>query len=252
MSSLTADAMPLSRRTRLRQETVAEIKALARKQLDEQGAGALSLRAIARQMGMASSALYRYFASQDDLISALCVAAYESLADALTTAGESEPPADHARRWWAICHAWRQWSLANPPGFALIFGTPAPGFHAATQATGPAAARAISVPFQAYAAAVQSGAADPDCTQVPATLEIGELLRDLLDRAAPDYAPRLAGIALNAWASTLGYLTAEIFGSLPHLVTDTDEMFRAHVRTVMVGMGFASVSFETADVQQQG
>jgi Tetracyclin repressor-like, C-terminal domain len=50
--------------------------------------------------------------------------------------------------------------------------------------------------------------------------------------------PRLAGIALNAWASVLGFLTLEIFGSLTRLIADTDELYRAHVHTVMLGMGF--------------
>src|SRR6266571_5162219 len=104
MSSLSAEPKPLSRRQRQRQATVAEIKTLARRQLAEQGPGALSLRAIARQMGTAPSAL--------------------------------EHPAD----------------------FALLFGTPLPGYQAPADVTGPAAGRAIAVPLGVYAAAVHAGA----------------------------------------------------------------------------------------------
>ena len=64
------------------------------------------------------------------------------------------------------------------------------------------------------------------------------LLQDLLGEGGADLPPRLAGIALSAWASVLGYLTLEIFGSLTRLITDTDELYRAHVHTVMLGMGF--------------
>jgi AcrR family transcriptional regulator len=246
---------PLSRRQRQRQATVAEIKTLARRQLATQGPGALSLRAIARQMGTASSALYRYFASHDELISALCVDAYDALADALTAARDTQPPDDHAGQWWAICHAFRRWALDHPADFALIFGTPQPGYQAPEQATGPAAGRATQIPLHLYAAAVQAGAANPDRTQLPASLnlQVGELLHSLLGQAvdqaagnptgdagdpAAGYPPRLAAIALNAYASLLGYLVAELFGSLTRLITDTDPLFDAHVRTVMLGMGF--------------
>ncbi len=106
------------------------------------------------------------------------------------------------------------------------------------------------MPLEVFAAAVEAGAANPDRTQLPQALEVGELLQDLLgDRAdgAPDYPPRLAGIALNAWASVLGYLVAEIFGSLRRLIADTDRLFCAHVRTVMLGMGFDPARIQTVD-----
>ncbi len=221
---------PLSRRDRNRRATVAEIKALARQQLADQGPGALSLRAIARQMGTASSALYRYFASYDELISALFVDAYTALADQASAARDTQPPDDPARQWWAICNAFRRWALDNPADFALIFGSPVPDYQAPEPVTGPAA-----------------GHADPDRTQVPQDFEVSEFLRNLLADAAPDYPPRLAGIALGAYASVLGYLVAEVFGSLARLVADSDQLYRAHLRTVMLGMGFQPALIEAAD-----
>ena len=134
--------------------------------------------------------------------------------------------------------AFRRWALDNPADFALIFGTPQPGYQAPEPVTGPAAGRATAVPLNVYAAAVAAGAADPDRTQVPRDLEVTEFLRSLLADAAPDYPPRLAGIALSAYASVLGYLVAEVFGSLSRLVGDSDQLYRAHLRTVMLGMGF--------------
>lgn len=234
----STDAPPLSRRAALRQATVAEIKTLARQQLAEQGPGGLSLRAIARQMRTASSALYRYFASADDLVTTLCVDAYTSLADDLTAAQRTQP-ADHpTAQWWAIGHAYRHWALAHRADFTLIFGTPVPGYQAPADVTGPVAARATGVPLRSYADAVAAGAADPERSQVPPSLHAGPLLTTLLDTATPDYPPRLAGITLNAYASLLGFLNAEIFGSLTRLVDDTQALYRAHVHTVMLGMGF--------------
>jgi len=240
------DAKPLSRRDRQRRETVAEIKALARQQLAEAGPGALSLRAIAREMGMASSALYRYFASYDQLIGALCVDAYDSVADALTEARDTQPADDPARQWWAIGHAYRRWALDHPADFALIFGTPIPGFEAPPELTSPAAGRFAGVPAIVYAAAVEAGVADPDRTQVPATIESGEQLPDLLGDPSASYPARYVGILLNAWASLRGYLMGEVFGSLRQLIADTDQLYRTHLRTVMHGMGFDPHRIDTA------
>jgi AcrR family transcriptional regulator len=240
MSTSAAGSPPATRRTRQREATLAEIKSLARQQLAEQGTGAVNLRAIARQMGTASSALYRYFPSHDDLISALCADAYEAGAKAMAAARDQVPPADHAGRWQAVCDAFRQWALANRAGFALIAGTPIPGYRAPWEATGPAAARHSGVPGGVYIAAVQAGAADPGRTQMPSDLAVGPLLRDLLSRAGHASSAQVAAIFSNAWASVRGFLAMEIFGSLPQNFPDTDTLYQAHIRTIMTGMGFAA------------
>jgi len=229
-----------TRRARQRAATTGEIKALARRQLADHGPGGLSLRAIAREMGTAPSALYRYFPSQSDLVTELCVEAYGSLADSLAAARDAQLPGDHARQWLAVCHAYRHWSLEHPADFALIFGTPLPGYHAPPEATAAAAGRAIGVAAGVYAAAVAAGAADPGRAQVPASLKPGALWGALADHGAPAE-PALAAIVLSAWASLLGYLVTEIFGSLTALISDTGTLYQAHVRTVALGMGFQPV-----------
>ncbi|HEX9355960.1 MAG TPA: TetR/AcrR family transcriptional regulator [Streptosporangiaceae bacterium] len=238
MPAAAATSAPATRRARQRQATVAEIKALARRQLAEHGTGAVNLRAIAREMGTAPSALYRYFASHDELISALCADAYDSVADAVAAARDAVPGGEHARRWRAVCDAYRRWSLDHPADFALIFGTPVPGYRAPGLPTGPAASRFLAVPLDVFAAAVAVGAADPARTQIPPDLPAGVLLQDLLGRGRLSGASHLAAIAITAWASVLGFLTAEIFGSLHQLVTDPVRLWDAHLRTVMLGMGF--------------
>jgi AcrR family transcriptional regulator len=226
-----------TRRARQRASTIEEIKSLARRQLIEQGPGGLSLRAIAREMGTAPSALYRYFRSSSDLISALCVDAWDSVADALAAARDTNPPTEHARRWLAMCHAYREWSLRNPSDFALIFGTPVPGYQPHSEVIA-AASRATTLPLEVFAAAVEAGAAEPGRTQVPPALEVGDLWHTLIGGRASSGDARLAGIVLSAWACLLGYLVAEIFGSLRQLIKDTDELYGAHARTLMRGMGF--------------
>ncbi len=248
-TSPSAGSPAPTRRARQRAATIGEIKALARRQLAEQGPGGLSLRAIAREMGTASSALYRYFPSQGDLVTVLCVEAYDSLAGAVTAARDARPAGDHAGRWVAVCHAFRRWSLDHRAEFALIFGTPLPGYHAPQEVTAAAAGRSFGVAAGVYAAAAQAGAADTSRAQIPPGLHTRQLWDALAgDAAARD--PGQAGIVLSAWASLLGYLVAEIFGSLARLISDTGALYQGHVRAVMLGMGYrpALVAQAASDV----
>src|SRR5579864_5583018 len=113
----------IRRRDRLRNATVAEIKDLAWAQIAEAGAAALSLRAVARDMGMTSSALYRYFPSRDHLLSALARDGFASLADALEAAEETQGrrKTGLADRFLVVVRAYRAWSLAHPAEYMLMF-----------------------------------------------------------------------------------------------------------------------------------
>jgi len=248
MTTSAAGPAPATRRARQREATLTEIKSLAREQLAEEGTGAVNLRAIARHMGTASSALYRYFPSHEDLISALCADAYDAGAAAMAAARDGVPAADHAGRFQAVCYAVRQWALGNRADFALIAGTPIPGYRAPWDATGPAAARYSSIPAMLYIAAVQAGAADPGRSQMPPDLKAGPLLEDLVNRvglAVPS--GQIVAIMGGAWASIRGFLGMEIFGSLQQTVDDTDALYRGHIRTVMAGMGYTAVCSDGAD-----
>src|SRR5258706_12647791 len=101
-------------RARVRAGLVDEIKSIARRQLAEHGAAALSLRAVAREVGMVSSAVYRYFPSRDSLLTALIVAAYDGLGATVERTVAKVPPADFVGRWTAICDRVRRWAIANP------------------------------------------------------------------------------------------------------------------------------------------
>src|SRR5882672_7397134 len=125
----TTAAAPTAR-ARARAELTEEIKAVARRQLAEQSSAALSLRAVARDVGMVSSAVYRYFPSRDDLLTALIIDAYGSLGAGVTAAEGSVPRADLLGRWLAAAKAFRAWAGEFPHEFALIFGSPVPGYRA--------------------------------------------------------------------------------------------------------------------------
>jgi AcrR family transcriptional regulator len=125
-------------RERARAELTREIKEEARRQLATSGADGLSLRAVARALGMVSSALYRYFPSRDDLLTALIIDAYDAIGSAVEEA-IATVPADPVRdRWLAFCRAVRSWALAHPHEYALIYGSPVPGYRAPEATIGPA------------------------------------------------------------------------------------------------------------------
>jgi len=121
-----------------REETLRRIKVLALGQLAEGGAGELSLRAIARELNLVSSAIYRYFGSREELITALIIDAYNDLADVLDAAARPDRRTP-LRRWREICTALRTWARQEPHRYWLIFGTAIPGYHAPQTTVAPAA-----------------------------------------------------------------------------------------------------------------
>ena len=126
-----------SPRRRYREQVRDEIKAHAWTQVAATGAAALSLNAIARQMGMSGPALYRYFRNRDELITELVLDAYRDLSATCRAAvTPGDPP---AARLAAMATAMRAWALAAPHRYLLIYGTPVPGYHAPPEATALAA-----------------------------------------------------------------------------------------------------------------
>ena len=120
-------------RARYREQVRGEVQAHAWDQIAEAGASALSLKAIAKLMGMTAPALYRYFAGRDELLTGLILSAYEELAVVIEGAdAPDEPSADRLRR---LAEALRRWALANPHRYLLLYGTPVPGYSAPPEAT---------------------------------------------------------------------------------------------------------------------
>jgi len=203
-----------------------EIKAVARQHLAAEGAN-LSLRAVARDMGMVSSALYRYFASRDDLLTALIMDAYNALGAAVEAAdGAIGDRAELRRRWLAATTAVRDWALANPAEYALIYGSPVPGY-AAPQDTIPAAARSYAVLGHILADAFASGALPPEGAAVPEAIR-ADLARAKEGIAAgvPDEV-MLAGI--TAWIQLFGVVSFELFGQFNNVVDARAEFFDAEM-----------------------
>jgi AcrR family transcriptional regulator len=209
---------------------VAEILEQGRRQLASEGAAALSLRAIARELGMASSAVYRYVASRDDLLTLLIVDAYNSIGGAVerAVAGARDP---HAR-WQAFCSSLRSWSLAHPHEYALIYGSPVPGY-VGNDSTTAAAVRATTVLASILRESGDGRAARADGPP-PAILdaEIAILLASPVF-AAPDGSPAAIPASqlvrgLMAWTQLFGFISFELGGQFANSVTHPDVLF-AHI-----------------------
>ena len=144
---MSAEGVEGSVRDRRRAETVAEIKGAALRQLAEDGTGALSLRGVARSVGMSVQSLYHYFDSRDALLTALVSDAHHRLADAVEEAAKATRGQPPLRRRLAATGAYRDWALTHRSAFLLLYGTPVPGYAPPPDSdTGPAALRLAS-PF---------------------------------------------------------------------------------------------------------
>jgi AcrR family transcriptional regulator len=194
-------------RARVRAEMTEEIKKAARRHLATDGAN-LSLRAVARDLEMASSAVYRYFASRDDLLTALIIDAYNEVGDAAAAA--AEPHAAPRDRWLAACHAVREWALANPHQWALIYGSPVPGYQAPQDTIGPAT-RVLLLLGATLGDAYQKGLL-PD--RPPISAGFAQELAPLAESFQPGMPPRVVADTLAGFFQLCGAVSAELFGQL--------------------------------------
>ena len=163
-------------RARVRAALTREIVDAARRHLATDGAAGLSLRAVARELGMASSAVYRYFPSRDELLTTLIVEAYDALGAAAEEAADNAPRDDLRARLHAACDAVRGWALAHPHEYALVYGSPVPGY-AAPQATIGPAARVGAVLSRIVADGVATDVVDPGTGGADAALSPGQRRR---------------------------------------------------------------------------
>jgi len=213
-----------SARERVRAELIREITEIARRQLATEGAAGLSLRAVAREMGMVSSAIYRYFPSRDDLLTTLIIDGYNAVGAAVEKAEAACPRDDYHGRWLAGCQAVRDWALAHPHEYALVYGSPVPGYRAPDQTIGPAS-RAAAVLGKIVSDAHRDGAMTGPVACPPVPESFGHdaaRLRDSVLAGVPD---DVAARTLAAWAGLFGLVSFELFGQWENVVTDRDSFF---------------------------
>ncbi len=209
-------------RARVRAEMTDEIKAVARRHLATDGAN-LSLRAVARDLGMASSAVYRYFASRDELLTAMIIDAYGTLG---RTAEASVSTGGLADRFLSVCHAVRDWALTHPHEWALIYGSPVPGYQAPRDTVEPAI-RVILLIGRIVGDA--SAAGEIEAGEAIGG-RLGEDLAHVAQQVAPGTPPQLVARGLAAWIHLCGAVSAELFGQLNNTIEARREFFELQMR----------------------
>jgi AcrR family transcriptional regulator len=224
MARVTSPGAPRTARDIARAELTRAILDSARRQLADVGPAALSVRAVARDLGMVSSAVYRYFPSRDAMLTALLVQAYDELGEAVERADAAvRDRADLRSRWRRVCHALRDWALAEPHQYALLYGSPVPGYAAPDDTV----ASAARVPMVLLALAAEAHERGLTLTTAPLPVPRKEHralrgLRDLADLTIDD--ERLVR-SLMAWENLFGHLSLELFGHMYRGVLDYDAHF---------------------------
>jgi AcrR family transcriptional regulator len=230
--------MPGTPRDRARVQTMRDIKRIGREHLSRHGAAALSLRAVARDLGVVSSAVYRYVRSRDELLTLLVVDGYDELGDAVDGAVAAVPADHHRERFLALGRAVRAWALAEPASYSLLYGAPVPGYDAPEERTTGPGTRVAAALIRIAADALAAGRLEvPDDVTVttPALLTGFEGVRDQFDVDLPD--PVVARGVL-VWAGLFGCVSFEVFGQYgPDRLGDPEALFEHHLAVLADALG---------------
>jgi AcrR family transcriptional regulator len=235
----TSGAEPRTPRQRARAQTITDIIRLGREHLAIHGAAALSLRAVARELGVVSSAVYRYVENRDELLTLLLIDAYGELGDEVDAAVGRLQVADFPGRFRALGVAVRGWALREPARYALLFGSPVPGYQAPAERTTGPGTRVIYSLMGIFDAAYRAGALQAETVPgvvVPSQLAVDlSAIRAELGLAVPD--ELLARLAL-VWTSLFGAISFEVFGQYgAGTFAARDELFEHHVGVLAVIAG---------------
>lgn len=226
-------------RARVRAELTAEIKDEARRQLAADGASGLSLRAVTRALGMASSAIYRYYPSRDELLTALIVDAYDSIGAVAEVADAECRRDDFGGRWLSAGLAIRKWALSNPHEYTLVYGSPVPGYRAPEDTIGPAS-RVTLVLARLVDEATRAGAL-VDVPGVPGLPALGPEVtaetRRLAEVAFPVTSDEVIVRAVAAWTQLFGLISFELFGHLHGVVERVPPLFERVILEMGAFMG---------------
>ncbi|OBF62826.1 TetR family transcriptional regulator [Mycobacterium sp. 852002-50816_SCH5313054-b] len=221
----------VGKRQESREHIEARIVELGRRQLVDRGAAGLSVRAIARDLGMVSSAVYRYVSSRDELLTLLLIDAYSDLADAVDRARETVGDL------WsddviAIARAARRWAVAHPAQWALLYGSPVPGYHAPAERTVPAGTRVVGAIFDAVASGIATGdiRLTNDLAPQPMSSDF-ERIRHEFGFPGDD---QVIAKCFLLWAGVLGAISLEVFGQYgADTLTDPSAVFDTQLRLLV-------------------
>ena len=224
-------------RERARAQTIADIVRIGREHLALHGAAGLSLRAVARDLGVVSSAVYRYVESRDELLTLLLIDGYNELGDEVDAAVAAVPENDFAGQFRALGKAVRAWALKEPASYALLFGSPVPGYQAPGERTTVPGTRVIFRLVSIFDAAHRAGALE---TAVSPAVVIPPALAADMGNIQTELGIKVPESALArgvlAWTSIFGAVSFEVFGQYGRdTFSARDELFE-HQLLVLQGM----------------
>jgi AcrR family transcriptional regulator len=219
----------VGKRQEARERIEAAIVEIGRRHLVTEGAAGLSLRGIARELGMVSSAVYRYVANRDDLLTLLVVDAYSELADAVDRAAADVPvESDWRARIMAMARAVRRWAVEQPARWALLYGSPVPGYHAPAERTVGPGTRVIGALFSAVADGIAAGAVGESGDVVVQPLS-ADFDRVRAEFGFPGGDSAVAKCFLM-WAALVGAVSMEVFGQYgADTLTDPGQVFEVQI-----------------------
>lgn len=210
-----------SARERARTEVRGEILATARDHLARHGAEALSLRAVARDLGLVPSAVYRYFEDRDALLTSLIVEAYDDLGEQVEQAIARSPRRRPALRWVAAAKRVRTWAVEHPHQYALLYGSPVPGYAAPADTVGPGT-RVSRALVQLVAEAHADGLLDTSADDQQLGAATRRDMEAVLAYVELDVPTGAMFRALLAWTQMFGLVSFEVFGQTRGLVNRHD------------------------------
>ncbi|MFE3542807.1 TetR/AcrR family transcriptional regulator [Nocardia sp. NPDC059177] len=221
-----------------RAQTIADIKRVGREHLASHGAAALSLRAVARELGMVSSAVYRYVRSRDELLTLLVVDGYNALGDAVDAA-LADAPADPAQRFRVVAGAVREWALAEPAWYGLLYGSPVPGYAAPSADTVAPGVRVIGALLAVIDGAYRAGQiGEPAVEPVVSARTAADFatIRAQFGMAVPDW---LLVSGLTAWTTLFGAVNFDVFDMYgAGTFADRAEIFELQIDRICLLLGF--------------
>jgi AcrR family transcriptional regulator len=208
------------------------IKETAWKQIGESGAAALGLRAIARELKITAPSIYNYYPSRDDLVTALIVDAYNSLAEAQEDSVKNLAEDDLSGRLSALGIAYRQWAITYPQRYQLIFGTPIPHYHAPDDLTLPAATRALAPLIKAIQDLSSAGNLRTErlasmTAKLKSMLEAWQKIEGGSDL-------EVLYLALVIWSRVHGLVMMEIGHHIPPFFDNPAELFNREINNILV------------------
>jgi AcrR family transcriptional regulator len=230
----------MSRRDRLRGETSAQIKAIALGLMAAGGPDAISLRAIAREMGMTAGAIYSYFPTRDDLVTTLIGDLYTAAVEGAESARDAVPEGNPGDRIVAWARAMREWALTNPEGFRLIYGDPVPGYRPPDDGPGKqaevrACAGLVGLVAGAWPAAGQLQSGNREYAWSDFEPELVAHVREDF----PDLPPAALALTLRMWGRMHGLMALEIYGHLRSLIHDPATVYDDEIRDLVASLGLA-------------